>query len=93
MAIVLLNENALNGLLVLQAEQEFVGPVLRLGMMGNAGAERRKLRRKGGAQPLWQVRHLLEGFSPAGQNPTSHLARPHGRLALSIHPGAQLGRR
>ncbi len=49
MAVILLNENALNGLLVLQAEQEFVGPVVRLGVMGDARTERRKLPRQGRA--------------------------------------------
>ena len=88
-AVGFLNEDALDVVAVVQAEDEFVGAVGGGGVPRDRGGEGDEVGRQRYTQRERQVRHLLECLGAALEQPAAKLPPAHGPLLVRVEPGVR----
>src|SRR5262249_17481152 len=91
-AILLLQQDAFDQLIVLETQQELVRAVGGAQMPGDTSAEDLELGSKSLTQSERQVGHLLERLGPSGEEPAAYLAGAQWRLSLHVEPGVEFFR-
>jgi hypothetical protein len=83
---ILLEEDALNKLIIVKPEQQLLRPVTGFQVPGNPRPQGRELAGQAVAQLARQIGHLVESFGSPSDNPAANLAGAQRRLSLTLQP-------